>query len=289
MAEARVEVLSPIRAPWRLTGERAHCQPGPGPKAAPALATRALCVKAGRRLLLRQVDLRVAAGSICAVVGPSGVGKTTLLKCFNRLIDLTPGLSLTGEVSIGERSVLAREVDVDQLRSRVGMLFQQPVVFPRSIEENVLFGLRRVRREVPKGQWGQRVERALRQVSLWDEVAHRLAAPAAELSVGQQQRLCLARALALEPEVLLMDEPTSALDPVSTAAIEQLVLSLAGRTTVLWVTHDPAQAQRIAGCILRMESRDGAGCVGDCVSLKEGSRCELATPERRTKRKEEVE
>ncbi len=271
------EALRPAAAPWLVAGERIISNPGVGPGTAPALATRGLCVRAGRRLLLRAVDLRVEAGSICALVGPSGVGKTTLLKCFNRLIDLTPGLRLEGEVSIGDRSVLAREVDVDQLRSRVGMLFQQPVVFPRSIYENVLFGLRRVRRAVPKAQWPQRVESVLRQVSLWDEVADRLSASAAELSVGQQQRLCLARTLALEPEVLLMDEPTSALDPASTAAIEQLVLSLAGRTTVLWVTHDPAQAERIAGCILRMENRDGAGCVGECVSLKEGSHCELGS------------
>lgn len=271
-----VEAVRPSLALGAFAGEAA----GAGSATAPVLNTRALSVTAGRRLLLREIDLRIDAGSICALLGPSGVGKTTLLKCFNRLIDLTPGLSLEGDVRIGGRSVLGREVDIDQLRSRVGMLFQQPVVFPRSIYENVLFGLRRVRRAVPKREWPGRVEAVLRQVSLWDEVADRLSSAAAELSVGQQQRLCLARTLVLEPEVLLMDEPTSALDPASTAAIEQLVLSLAGRTTVLWVTHDPEQARRIAGCIVRMESRDGAGCVGACESLKDGSLCELGSAEK---------
>jgi phosphate transport system ATP-binding protein len=250
------EAVSPVEAVTAATS-------------APALAARGLAVYAGKRALLRGVDLEVAAGTVCALVGPSGVGKTTLLRCFNRLVDLVAGLRVEGEVAIGGRSVYAPGVDPDQLRARVGMLFQQPVVFPKSIYENVLFGLRRVGPRSfgrgPRRQWPQRAEAALRQVGLWDQVHDRLREPAGELSVGQQQRLCLARALVLEPVALLMDEPTSALDPESTAAIERLMRRLASRTTVLLVTHDHGQAARVADRIVRMELRDGVGVIAEAT------------------------
>ncbi len=226
--------------------------------AAPVLEARRLTVAAGRRTLLRAVDLQLAPREVHAVLGPSGAGKSTLLRCLNRLVDLSPGLAVTGDVLLAGRSVYARGTDPDRLRERIGMLFQQPVVFPGSIADNVLFGLRHTGR-ARRREWPERLERALREAALWDEVADRLAQPAACLSVGQQQRLCLARALAVEPEALLLDEPTSALDPRATAAIEELILALRERHAVLLVTHQAAQARRLADRISYLRLRDGAG------------------------------
>ena len=210
---------------------------------APVLEARELAVHTRRRTLLRHVCLEVRRGTVLALVGPSGAGKTTLLKCFNRLLDLSPGLSVEGEVLLEGQPVYHRGVDADRLRTRIGMLFQQPVIFPGSVFRNAAFGLRH---EVPKRHWPERVEAALREAALWAEVKDRLGEPAAELSVGQQQRLCLARALALRPEVVLMDEPTSSLDPASTRAIEERVRRLAESHTVVLVTHDLGQARRVA-------------------------------------------
>jgi len=230
----------------------------PGPHPLPALEARRLTVTAGPRTILRGVDLRLAPREIHAVLGPSGSGKSTLLRCLNRLVELTPGLRVSGDVLLGGRSVFARGTDADDLRARVGLLFQRPVVFPGSIAANVLFGLRHTGR-LRRREAAERLERALREAALWDEVADRLDQPAARLSVGQQQRLALARALAVEPEVLLLDEPTSALDPRSTAAIEETILSLRARHAVLLVTHRPEQARRLADRVSRLRLRDGAG------------------------------
>lgn len=209
----------------------------------PVLEARELTVQTRRRVLLREVSLRVEQGEVLGLVGPSGAGKTTLLKCFNRLLDLSPGVSVSGQVLLDGEPIYRRRLDVDRLRARVGMIFQQPVIFPGSIFRNVAFGLTH---QVPRRHWPERVEAALREAALWDEVRDRLREPAAELSVGQQQRLCLARALALEPEVVLMDEPTGSLDPASTRAIEELVARLTEHHTVVLVTHDLAQARRVA-------------------------------------------
>jgi phosphate transport system ATP-binding protein len=241
----------------------------PAVSAVPALVTEGLGVRAGRRWLIRDVDLTVPVGSVTCLVGPSGVGKSTLLRTLNRLIDLTPGLAVEGRVWVEGEPVYRRGIDVDALRAKVGMLFQQPAVFPASIRDNVLFGARRVLRPARRER-AALVERSLREAALWDEVADRLDRPGTELSVGQQQRLCLARALALDPAVLLMDEPTSALDPAATAAVEELVASFAGRRTVVLVTHDPAQAGRLADTVVRLATRDGAGRVAEIVQNRIG-------------------
>jgi phosphate transport system ATP-binding protein len=241
--------------------------PDPGPE--PVLAVRGLTVTAGGRELLRGVDLGVPPRGVLGVIGPSGAGKTTLLRCLNRLVDLVPELRVRGEVLFHGEPVYGRRTDVDALRARIGMIFQQPVVFPGSIAENVLFGVRHTAR-LPRRERPERLERALREASLWREVEHRLGDPAASLSVGQQQRLCLARALAGEPEVVLLDEPTSALDPQSTAAIEELVLRLRERRAVVLVTHNLRQARRLADTVACLAVRERAGEVveqGPCGEL----------------------
>jgi phosphate transport system ATP-binding protein len=243
----------------------------------PVLAAEKLSVSIGGRLILRAVDLRIEPRRVLGILGPSGAGKTTLLRCLNRLSDLVPELSVSGDVRLHGESIYARSVDVDALRSRIGMIFQQPVVFPGSIADNVLFGVRRTRR-LPRRAWPERVERALREAALWSEVQHRLREPAARLSVGQQQRLCLARVLACEPEILLLDEPTSALDESSTREIEELILRLRERHAVVLVTHNLQQARRVADSVACLGVRDHAG------ELIDSGRCcdvfdPLRTPE----------
>lgn len=245
----------------------------------PTLEVRGLSVFAGRRAILRDVDLRVESGEVLALVGPSGAGKSTLLKCLNRLIDLEPGLAVTGQVLLDGEAVYARGADPDLLRTRVGILFQRPVVFPGSVRKNVLLGVRHAGdpdRRVPRRRWPELAERVLREAALWDEVSERLDEPATTLSTGQQQRLCLARTLALDPEVILMDEPTSALDPASVRKVEELILGLAGRRTVVLVTHDPDQARRVATRAACVAVREGAGrllACGPCDTLFADPHC----------------
>lgn len=222
------------------------------------LEARRLSVRAGARTLVAEIDLAVRAREVLALIGPSGAGKTTLLKAFNRLHELTPGLRVEGDILLHGESILAPHVDADALRGRLGMLFQSPVLFAGSIYQNTVFGLRHASR-VPRAEWRGRAEKALREAALWEEVKDRLETPAGTLSAGQQQRLCLARALALEPEVLLMDEPTSALDPRSTAAIERLIGELTEHRTVVLVTHDLAQARRVAHRVAALFTVDGVG------------------------------
>ncbi len=224
----------------------------------PQLETRGLSVEAPGRTLLRGVDLAVPANQVFVLIGPSGAGKSTLLRCFNRLIELTPELRVRGEVRFQGEPIYAPGADPDVLRARIGILFQQPVVFPASILENTLFGLRHLR-TAPRREHPERAEQALASAGLWEEVKDRLREPATVLSVGQRQRLCLARALAVEPQVLLMDEPTSALDPRSTEVIEDLVRRLAERLTVVLVTHDLGQARRVADTVACLYPRDGVG------------------------------
>jgi phosphate transport system ATP-binding protein len=193
---------------------------------------------------LKDVTLVVPPTSVLAVIGPSGCGKSTFIRCLNRMHELSPGAYATGEVKLDGQDVYAQDLDPVVLRRRVGMVFQRPNPFPAmTIEENVASGLRL--NGVP-GAHAERVERSLRQAALWEEVKDRLRASPLSLSGGQQQRLCIARALAVEPEVLLMDEPASALDPIATARIEELIHELRERYTIVIVTHNMQQAARVA-------------------------------------------
>ena len=204
------------------------------------------------------VTLGIAQGTIMALVGPSGCGKTSFLNCLNRLTDLIPGASMSGSVRLGGLEISDGAIDLVGLRRRVGMIFQKPNPFPLSIRKNLEFPLREHgMRE--RAELDATVEKALRDVGLWDEVKDRLSAPALALSGGQQQRLCLARALALKPEVLLMDEPCSALDPISSGVVEDRIAGLRGRYTVVIVTHNLAQARRVADQVAVFWVQDGAG------------------------------
>lgn len=215
------------------------------------LEVRELSVIAGHRRILHRVNALFRTGAATAILGPSGAGKSTLLKCLNRLLDLTPGLRREGDVLFHGHSIYAPSVDADALRARIGMLFQQPAVFPVSIRKNVLFGVRHLGK-APKHAWPEILERSLRDASLWNEVKDRLEEPGLKLSVGQQQRLCLARTLAVDPEVILLDEPTSALDAKSTEAVEQSLLRLKGARTLVLVTHSLDQARRLADATLTL-------------------------------------
>jgi len=251
------------------------CCPTPATTGAPLIEVRKLSVRAGDKRLLRDVSFGVSAGQIFGIIGPSGAGKSTLLRCLNRLNDLIPGLRVSGDVTLGGDSIYAPGTDVNGLRARVGMLFQQPVVFPASIAENVLFGVKRLR-VLDRGERTDLVESALREAALWDEVKDRLRSPAATLSVGQQQRLCLARTLAVQPGVILMDEPTSSLDPRSTQAIEELIVRLKERHTIIIVTHNVAQARRLTDWIACVCVREGAGEIVEsacCDAVLENPQC----------------
>ena len=199
----------------------------------------------GEHHALHDVSLSVPEKSITALIGPSGCGKSTFLKTLNRMNDLIPGVKITGEVNYKGQNILASSVDVSALRREIGMVFQKPNPFPLSIYDNVAYGPRThgVRN---RAKLDDIVERSLRGAAIWDEVKDRLKKNALGLSGGQQQRLCIARALAVEPEVLLMDEPTSALDPISTSRIEELALELKERYTIVIVTHNMQQAVRIS-------------------------------------------
>jgi phosphate transport system ATP-binding protein len=196
----------------------------------------------GERHVLKDVSLEIPAFAVTAIIGPSGCGKSTFLRCLNRMHELVPGARASGTVRLDGDDLYARGVDPVDLRRRVGMVFQRPNPFPTmSIQDNVAAG---PRLNGHRGRLDELVERCLRQAALWDEVKDRLRASALSLSGGQQQRLCIARALAVEPEVLLMDEPASALDPVATARIEELMHELKERYTIVIVTHNMQQAAR---------------------------------------------
>ena len=199
----------------------------------------------GEHHALHDVSLSVPEKSITALIGPSGCGKSTFLKTLNRMNDLIPGVKITGEVNYKGQNILAPSVDVNALRREIGMVFQKPNPFPMSIYDNVAYGPRThgVR---ARAKLDDIVERSLRGAAIWDEVKDRLKKNALGLSGGQQQRLCIARALAVEPEVLLMDEPTSALDPISTSRVEELALELKEHYTIVIVTHNMQQAVRIS-------------------------------------------
>lgn len=238
------------------------------PPADVILETRQLSVSAGARRLLGDVNLRVGKHQVFGIIGPSGAGKSTLLRCLNRLSDLTPGLQRRGEVLLHGQSIDRQGLDVNALRAKVGMLFQQPVVFPTSIAENVLFGAKRLH-SMRRAEQQALVEESLAEAALWGEVKDRLKTPALTLSIGQQQRLCLARTLAVKPEVILMDEPTSSLDPKSTQAIEALMERLKQRHTLVLVTHDIGQARRVTDWLACLCVRDGVGEVAESACCSE--------------------
>jgi phosphate transport system ATP-binding protein len=192
---------------------------------------------------LRDVTIDIRKNYVTAFIGPSGCGKSTLIRCFNRMNDLIPGATVTGSITYHGRDLYAANVDPVEVRRRIGMVFQKPNPFPKSIYDNIAFGPRALGL---KSGLDERVERALTDAALWDEVKDRLKDNALGLSGGQQQRLCIARALAVEPDVILMDEPASALDPVSTSRIEDLVHELKQRYTIVIVTHNMQQAARVA-------------------------------------------
>lgn len=209
------------------------------------LSVRKLNLYYGEKHALRDVSLEIGARRVMALIGPSGCGKSTFLRCLNRMNDLTEGARVEGEVYLDGEDIYDRRVDTALLRKKVGMVFQQPAPFPMSIYDNIAYGprLHGVRK---RAELDGIVERALRASAIYDEVKDRLKKSARGLSGGQQQRLCIARALAVEPEVLLMDEPTSALDPASTRRIEELMSRLKEEYTVVVVTHNLQQAARVA-------------------------------------------
>ena len=199
----------------------------------------------GTSQALRAVDLAVPANAVTAIIGPSGCGKSTLLRTINRIYELYPDQRAIGEIEIDGRNVLDPRYSLSALRRCVGMVFQKPTPFATSIRKNVAFALSYDER-LPKAELAGRVEAALRQAALWDEVKDKLDASALSLSGGQQQRLCIARTLAVRPEVILLDEPTSALDPISTAKIEELIDELRRQFTIVMVTHNMQQAARVS-------------------------------------------
>ncbi|MCW5920823.1 MAG: phosphate ABC transporter ATP-binding protein [Saprospiraceae bacterium] len=209
------------------------------------LSVQNLHLHFGKKEILKGISLEIPDNAITALIGPSGCGKSTLLRSINRMHDLNPNAHLSGQIMLDGKNILGKTQDVTGIRRRVGMVFQKPNPFPKSIFENVAYGLK-INGEHHPQRLREQVEKALRESFLWEEVHDQLDKSALELSGGQQQRLCIARAIAVEPEVLLMDEPCSALDPISTDKIEQLMLRLRERFCIVIVTHNMQQAQRVA-------------------------------------------
>jgi phosphate transport system ATP-binding protein len=215
-------------------------------KVEPKIELVGVTIRYGRQTAVNDVTLTVYRNRITAVIGPSGCGKSTLLRSLNRMNDAISGAATDGEVRVDGVNVYEQTTDVVELRRRVGMVFQVPNPFPKSIYDNVAFGLRINQLVSSRAEMDTRVEKALAAAALWDEVKDRLHKSALQLSGGQQQRLCIARALAVEPEVLLMDEPASALDPVATAKLEELMIDLKRSYTIVVVTHNMQQAARVS-------------------------------------------
>jgi phosphate transport system ATP-binding protein len=200
----------------------------------------------GGRRVLEEISVRIRPNEVTALIGPSGCGKSTFLRTLNRMNDIVPGARVEGVVAIDGQDIYSPTVDVVDLRRRVGMVFQRSNPFPKSIFDNVAYGVRINRLTRSREELGGRVESSLKSAALWDEVKDRLHTSALSLSGGQQQRLCIARALAVEPEILLMDEPASALDPIATQRIEELIYELKTRYTIVIVTHNMQQAARVS-------------------------------------------
>ena len=209
------------------------------------ITVKDMCLWYGEHQALKKVNIEIPEKSITAFIGPSGCGKSTFLKTLNRMNDLIPGVKITGDICYEGTDIFAKDVDVNNLRKEIGMVFQKPNPFPMSIYDNVAYGPR-THGITNKMKLDEIVERALRDAAIWDEVKDRLKKNALGMSGGQQQRLCIARALAVQPKILLMDEPTSALDPISTSRIEELVTELKEKYTIVMVTHNMQQAVRMS-------------------------------------------
>src|SRR5215467_10182027 len=222
---------------------KANEESPPGSAVPVVLSTRNLRVWYGQSLALKDFTIEIPRNKITALIGPSGCGKSTLLRCFNRMNDLINGSRMEGEVRFDGDLISGPDIDTVALRRRIGMVFQKPNPFPKSIYQNVAWG---ARINGYRGDMDELVERSLRRAALWDEVKNKLHRSGLELSGGQQQRLCIARTLAVEPEVILMDEPCSALDPIATAKIEELIYELKTNYTIVTVTHNMQQAGRIS-------------------------------------------
>ena len=217
----------------------------PTPPAAARVSIRGLDFFYGARQALKGISLDLPDRRVTGLIGPSGCGKSTLLRVLNRMYDLYPGQRATGEVLMDGQNLLADDVDLNALRSRIGMVFQKPTPFPMSVHDNIAFGVR-LHEKLSRAQMEERVEWSLTRAALWDEVKDRLQASASGLSGGQQQRLCIARTIAVRPDVVLLDEPTSALDPISTLKVEELIDELKRDFTIVIVTHNMQQAARVA-------------------------------------------
>jgi phosphate transport system ATP-binding protein len=233
-----------------VVGQQQHVGAGGGggsPESGPdvAIAVRDFSFSYGRRSVLRNISFAIPSRAVTAIIGPSGCGKSTFLRSINRLNDLIPDSRHEGDILVHGTSVFSAATDLVALRQRVGMVFQRPNPFPKSIYDNVAYGPR-LNRLVSTRDLPELVERCLRQAALWDEVKERLSDPATGLSGGQQQRLCIARALGNNPEVLLMDEPCSALDPIATQRVEELIVELKEKYTIAIVTHNMQQAARVS-------------------------------------------
>ncbi len=209
------------------------------------ITVKDMCLWYGEHKALNDINIDIPEKSITALIGPSGCGKSTFLKTLNRMNDLIPNVKITGDIRYKNQDIFSQEVDVNEIRKKIGMVFQKPNPFPMSIYDNVAYGPR-THGITSKAKLDEIVEQSLKNAAIWDEVKDRLKKNALGLSGGQQQRLCIARALAVEPEVILMDEPTSALDPISTSKIEDLVMQLKKQYTIVIVTHNMQQAVRIS-------------------------------------------
>ena len=238
-------MLDDVHAPSSVFGGE-QIDPAPVNAAAPKMRARDVCVYYGPKQAIDQVSIDIHTEHVTAFIGPSGCGKSTFLRTLNRMNDTIPSARVTGAIELDGEDIYASGMDVVQLRARVGMVFQKPNPFPKSIYDNIAYGPRIHGLAESKGDLDAVVEKSLRRAGLWEEVKDRLGDSGTALSGGQQQRLCIARAIAVDPEVILMDEPCSALDPIATARIEELIDELKGRYAIVIVTHSMQQAARVS-------------------------------------------